>query len=106
MAHETSTTAPSRECVVVLLLPAACGSLRRGSCVNWEAPTTMDTNQADQDEMPALEATHERPGCQHHWVIDPPEGPVSKGACRSCREERDFPNYTEGRFNIRRSDAS
>ncbi len=64
-----------------------------------EVPTTMDTKLADQDEMLALEATDERSGCKHHWVIDSPAGPVSKGACRSCGQERDFPNYIEGRFN-------
>ena len=55
----------------------------------------MDTKQADQDGLFALEATQERSACQHHWVIDPPKGPVSKGVCRSCGEERDFPNYQE-----------
>ena len=58
-----------------------------------EVPTTMDTKLADQDELLALEATQDRSGCQHHWVIDSPAGPVSKGACRSCGEERNFPNY-------------
>ncbi len=61
--------------------------------------------QADQEELLALEAIQERSSCLHHWVIDPPAGPVSKGECRSCGKERDFPNYTEGRFNIRRSDV-
>ncbi len=28
----------------------------------------MDTKQADQDELLALEATQERSACQHHWV--------------------------------------
>ena len=65
----------------------------------------MNTKQADQGEVFALEATQKRSGCQHHWVIEPPAGPVSKGACRSCGEERDVPNYTDGRFNIRRSDV-
>ena len=54
----------------------------------------------------ALEATQERSPCVHYWVIEQPAGPVSKGTCRSCGEERDFPNYTEGRFNNRRSDVS
>ena len=40
-----------------------------------------------------------RSACQHHWVIDPPEGPVSKGVCRSCGEERDFLNYAERPYN-------
>ena len=57
----------------------------------------MDTKQADEDERLASEATQKRSGCQHHWVIDPPEGPASKGVCRSCGEERDFPNAPEGR---------
>ena len=35
--------------------------------------------------------TQERSVCLHHWVIDPPAGPVSTGTCRSCGEERDFP---------------
>ncbi len=59
----------------------------------------MDTKQADQDELLALEETPERLGCKHHWVLDSPAGPVSKGECRSCGQERDFPNYIEGRFN-------
>ena len=59
----------------------------------------VDTRQDDQNEPPALKTTQERSGCQHHWVLDPPAGPVSTGACRSCGEERDFPNYIEGRWN-------
>jgi len=46
--------------------------------------------------MSDLQATHKRSACVHHWVIDPPAGPVSKGTCRSCGEERDFPNFNEG----------
>ncbi len=61
-----------------------------------EGPTTVDAKQSNQDELVALEATQELPGCQHHWVIDRPAGPVSKGVCRSCGEERDFLNYIEG----------
>ena len=63
----------------------------------------MDTKQTDQHEPLALEATQERSACLHHWVIDPPAGgPVSKGECRSCGEERDFPNYVEGPLKLRR----
>lgn len=55
----------------------------------------MDMKQADQHEP--VEPTQERSSCQHHWVIDPPAGgSVSKGKCRSCGEERDFPNAPEG----------
>ena len=54
----------------------------------------MDTKQPDQDETvePA------RSECQHHWVIGPPTrgSSVSKGKCRNCGEERDFPNTPKG----------
>ena len=30
--------------------------------------------------------------CQHHWVIDAPNGPVSRGVCKLCQEVREFEN--------------
>ena len=30
--------------------------------------------------------------CVHHWIIDPPDGPISKGSCKLCGAEKDFPN--------------
>ena len=33
--------------------------------------------------------------CIHHWVIDVPDGPLSKGLCRLCGEAREFRNYLE-----------
>lgn len=30
--------------------------------------------------------------CRHHWIIEPANGPVSKGECRYCRETREFQN--------------
>ena len=36
--------------------------------------------------------------CQHHWVIDTPAGPVSRGVCRLCGEEREFNNFLEGTY--------
>ena len=38
----------------------------------------------------------EQPACLHHWVIDRPAGPTSKGVCRECGEEREFQNFIEG----------
>jgi len=33
--------------------------------------------------------------CIHHWLIEPPTSPVSKGVCKKCGEEREFHNdYT------------
>lgn len=31
--------------------------------------------------------------CSHHWVIDFAEGPLSRGECRACGEERLFRNH-------------
>ena len=31
--------------------------------------------------------------CVHHWIIEPPERPVSKGVCQKCGVEREFQNY-------------
>ncbi len=33
--------------------------------------------------------------CQHHWVIQPADGPVSNGSCQVCGEDREFKNYVE-----------
>ena len=30
--------------------------------------------------------------CRHHWLIEPPTGPTSKGRCKYCGEERYFIN--------------
>ena len=32
--------------------------------------------------------------CAHHWVIETPSGPRSKGKCQLCGEEREFSNST------------
>ena len=33
--------------------------------------------------------------CVHHWVIESPDGPTSRGRCRKCKARRDFPNSAE-----------
>ena len=33
--------------------------------------------------------------CQHHWVIQPADGPSSDGSCQVCGEIREFKNYVE-----------
>ena len=33
--------------------------------------------------------------CAHHWVIEPPNGPVSEGLCQRCGERREFTNSAE-----------
>ncbi len=33
--------------------------------------------------------------CAHHWIIEAADGPVSKGKCQLCGEEREFANSAE-----------
>jgi hypothetical protein len=30
--------------------------------------------------------------CRHHWLIEPPNGPTSKGVCKICGEVKFFDN--------------
>ena len=30
--------------------------------------------------------------CKHHWLIEPPDGPTSKGVCKLCGEVKVFDN--------------
>ena len=32
------------------------------------------------------------PTCQHHWVIETANGPVSWGVCQVCHEGKEFKN--------------
>ncbi len=33
--------------------------------------------------------------CTHHWVIEPPNGAVSKGKCKLCGTDQEFRNSFE-----------
>lgn len=35
------------------------------------------------------------PSCAHHWLIEPANGPVSRGQCQNCFEVRDFKNFVD-----------
>src|SRR5881628_751190 len=49
---------------------------------------------AVQERQPEAEAatTVEAPTCQHHWLIERPQGSTSAGRCKLCGEEREFRN--------------
>ena len=34
--------------------------------------------------------------CTHHWVIDQPNGPTSRGVCKLCGEHSEFRNSMPG----------
>lgn len=61
------------------------------------APTPTDSIALAEATTEVSDATPAplRPSHAHHWLIDPPNGPFSLGRCRSCNEERRFPNSTE-----------
>ena len=42
--------------------------------------------------MPEAVSTIE---CVHHWVIETPNGPTSRGVCKKCGTQRDFQNFTD-----------
>ncbi len=31
--------------------------------------------------------------CVHHWIIEPPDGPTSKGVCQICGSTKEFENW-------------
>ncbi len=39
--------------------------------------------------------TVSRATCHHHWLIEPPNGPTSRGRCKQCGHTRTFPNSSE-----------
>lgn len=59
----------------------------------------MGTKSGAVLERPVNKAT-----CQHHWLIEPPNGPTSKGVCKLCGEVKLFDNILEDLLSI--NDAS
>lgn len=44
------------------------------------------------------EGTNEK-SCKHHWLIEPPSGPTSRGVCKLCGAEKEFNNATPSFFD-------
>ena len=51
------------------------------------------TNGIIERPVKQLEQENEVQSCVHHWIIEPPDGPVSSGYCRKCGVEKQFQNY-------------
>ena len=34
--------------------------------------------------------------CEHHWIIDQPNGPTSTGTCKACGAKSEFRNSIPG----------
>ena len=45
--------------------------------------------------MGGAEDGPEVPPCAHYWVIEPANGPLSKGICQVCLEVKEFKNFVE-----------
>ena len=55
------------------------------------SPSSPANKKSAPEEQPEAKTD----GCVHHWVIDPPNGAVSMGRCKSCGEEQEFRNSFE-----------
>jgi len=57
-----------------------------------------------REQAPALQ---ERTAvwCRHHWLIEDPAGPVSRGVCKHCGAVREFKNYVETPYWTRNEPA-
>jgi hypothetical protein len=53
-----------------------------------------------------LEKPVARSMCKHHWLIEPPDGPISKGVCKLCGEVKVFDNVLEELLSNRDSVAA
>jgi len=38
--------------------------------------------------------------CIHHWRIEIPRGPTSRGKCKRCRAVKVFRNYADWELNL------
>jgi len=57
--------------------------------------------------MPAIiQRSETTPGCRHHWVIEKARGPISRGTCRLCGEEKDFRNFSDDFYWERETPAA
>ena len=57
------------------------------------SPSSSAKKKAAPAEEPVADVSDN--GCVHHWVIDPPNGAVSEGRCKSCGEKKEFRNSFE-----------
>lgn len=54
---------------------------------------TSDIVTQTTDEKRAEPESRDEPKCAHHWIIEPPTGPTSKGYCKLCGAEKEFDNW-------------
>lgn len=59
------------------------------------SPSSSAKKKTTASEETTAEAKASDNGCVHHWVIEPPNGAVSQGSCKSCGEKKEFRNSFE-----------
>tara|TARA_A100001037_G_scaffold252681_1_gene236804 strand:+ start:323 stop:568 length:246 start_codon:yes stop_codon:yes gene_type:complete len=52
------------------------------------------SDNIDSENIPEP-CTGSKKGLSCHWVIDPPNGPVSSGKCKNCGDTKEFKNSVE-----------
>ena len=58
----------------------------------------MDVRHPEQGAVLEEREVSQSPACRHYWIIDSPDGPVSKGLCQHCSEVREFKNSLDGSY--------
>lgn len=61
----------------------------RSEVISEERPPTLADSAPAAHEGPATRR------CAHHWIIEPANGPVSRGVCQTCKEIKDFKNFAD-----------
>jgi hypothetical protein len=57
--------------------------------------TPDPTDNRSQEAPPESEELFWLHRCQHHWVLEPADGPTSVGICKHCGAQREFSNNPE-----------
>lgn len=55
---------------------------------------TQGTDITAQTDV-STAAIVEEDTCAHHWLIESPNGPTSRGTCKACGELREFKNSVQ-----------
>ncbi len=59
------------------------------------SPSSSAKKKTTASDETSVEAKAKDSDCVHHWVIEPPNGAVSQGSCKSCGEKKEFRNSFE-----------
>ena len=52
----------------------------------------IEKDLVENEALTSVVEEKTEPACQHHWVIEPANGPISWGECQICHEGKEFKN--------------